>query len=510
MTSSSPFHVVIVGGGSAGWLTAGLLAARFGSGTNGAYKFTLIESPDVPTIGVGEGTWPSMRNTLQQIGIREGDFLRQCHASFKQGSQFIGWRNGADDDRYYHPFTTPLGYGQLDLHAAWARQSTQSFAEWLCPQVAVSEAGCAPKQLATPDYAGVTNYGYHLDAGQFSRMLEAHCTKVLGVDYLQDHVNGVRSHSNGDIAALDCAQHGELSGDLFIDCSGMTGLLIDQHYGVPWLSQKSVLFNDRAVAAQVPYVQPDQDIVSTTLSTAQAAGWIWDIGLQHRRGTGYTYSSNHCDQANAEATLRDYLALPEDSEVSFRHLSFTPGYREQMWVNNCVAIGMSSGFIEPLEASALAMVELSATMLGDDMPRDHQHMKIVRERFNQRFRYRWERVIEFLKLHYVLSQRTEPYWQQNRNPDTIPERLQTLLSLWSYQPPNRHDFIQNEEVFPSASYQYVLYGMGFTTQPAGDHILQRQQSRIADIVASNQQQTQRLLGGLPSNRALLDAIVAQA
>jgi hypothetical protein len=500
-------HIVVVGGGSAGWLVAGVLAAEH------PLRVTLVESPAVPAIGVGEGTWPSMRDTLHRIGVSETDFFRECDAAFKQGSRFEGWRTGsratgAGDDVYFHPFSLPQGYGDANLAGAWQRAYRHlPFADLVGYQSHLCVHGRAPKQAATPEFAGVANYGYHLDAGKFGVFLRGHCVGKLGVRHVVDHVEDIRSKENGDIAALLLRGGSVVEGDLFVDCSGMQSLLLGKHYGVPLLHQRHVLFNDSALAVQVPYVSEDTPIASQTTSSAQPNGWIWDIGLPSRRGVGHVYSSAHSSDEEAERVLRAYVADtggPADMPAP-RKLNFEPGYRERFWHRNVVAIGLSAGFIEPLEASALALVELSAAWLAEDMPATRAEMDTVAARFNEAFSYRWERIIDFLKLHYVLSQRDDTaYWREHREAATIPERLRALLQLWRTRPPSRRDFSRIEEVFPSASWQYILYGMGFTSEAAP-----RASDRpdLADEAFREAARlTARMLPALPSNRELLDHI----
>ncbi|MEP4149425.1 MAG: tryptophan halogenase family protein [Halioglobus sp.] len=501
-------QLVILGGGSAGWLTAGVLAAEYGQ----SLTVTVVESPDVPTIGVGEGTWPTMRETLRKIGITETRFLRECDASFKQGSKFIAWRSGLDEESYYHPFSLPLHFFDADSAALWhASGDEQGFGPFASAQTAICDASLAPKQSGTPDYAAVLNYGYHLDAGKFGELLRQHCVEKLGVRHVLDHVNAVVPAEDGSIAALDCRRSGPISGDLFVDCSGSASVLLGKHFGIEFESRSSVLFNDRALAVQVPYREQNQPIASVTLSTARRAGWIWDIGLPTRRGIGYVYSSSHSSDDQAEAELRSYLGPLMGSQAAataeLRQLRFNPGHRSAFWHKNCVAVGMSSGFIEPLEASALAMVEQSAAMIRDNLPGDRSLMESAANRFNDGFRYRWDRIIDFLKLHYVLSDRSDSdYWHDHRDASTIPERLQELLAWWRYRTPTRNDFPQNEEIFTAASYQYVLYGMGFRTHypyaAANNNVIERLQKYRSE----NSQQVNRFMGGLPSNRALLDAL----
>lgn len=506
--------VVVLGGGSAGWLVAALLAAVHGQ-PRGGLRITLVESPDTPPIGVGEGTWPSMRDTLRRIGLSETDFVRRCQVSFKQGSRFDGWATGAPGDRYFHPFTLPVGHGDVDLVPAWlAAEPARAFAELASPSPQLCDGGRAPKQAQTPEFAAVANYAYHFDAGLFGQALRDHAVAHLGVRHVLDHVDAVLAHEHGahagDIAALQTRTQGRLDADLFIDCSGLAARLIGQHFGVPLKSERGVLFNDAALAIQVPHAQPDAPLAPVTVATAWAKGWIWDIGLPARRGVGAVYSRAHAGDDEAHAALQAYLeatGAPAERGTP-RPIRFDPGYRERFWVRNCVAIGLSSGFIEPLEASALALVELSAARLCDELPLSRAALPTVARRFNDDFGYRWSRVIDFLKLHYALNRRDDSaYWRAHRDPATWPERLRELLPLWRLRPPARHDFGRIDEVFPAASYQYILYGMGFRPDaaPASDATLQAGRACFDEAT----RQARRLIPGLPSHRSLIDHILRQ-
>lgn len=500
--------VVVVGGGAAGWITAGRIAAEHGKKDHHPVKVVLIESPQVPTIGVGEGTWPTMRNTLIKLGITETDFIRECDASFKQGAKFAKWTTGAEDDFYYHPLMLPQGFAQGNLGPYWQQhQHTigQSFSEAVCFQEALCEHNLAPKSIRHAEFAAVANYAYHLDAGKFTQFLTRHCTEKLGVTHILDNVTGIVSHENGDIAALETSQNGLLNGDLFVDCSGFKSLLLGQHYQVPFVPCDDVLFIDRALAVHVPYEDENSPIATHTISTAQDAGWIWDIGLQQRRGVGHVYASRYQSQDEAMQRLAAYVG-PAFDESSVREIPIQSGHRQHFWQNNCVAVGLSAGFLEPLEASALVLVELSAAMIAEQLPVNQQTMPIIAKRFNDTFQYRWQRIIDFLKLHYMLSKRDDSaFWRDNRDPATIPESLQTLLALWQYHPPYDHDFTSNNEVFPAASYQYVMYGMGFTSD------LSFGQKQVADTFAQSQlamaqQAKHKVLQALPTHRALLNKI----
>lgn len=503
-------RLVIVGGGSAGWLTAGVIAAEHRAREGSGLSVTVLESPDVAPIGVGEGTWPTMRDTLRKIGVTETDFLRECDASFKQGSKFDSWVNGREHEYYFHPFVLPQGYTETNLVAGWLkRHANTPFADLVSFQPHLCAQGKAPKQASTPEYAAVANYAYHLDAGKFGVFLRDHCVKNLGVRHVVDHMTGIEAAPNGDIAAVITREGGPLAGDLFVDCTGLNSWLLGGHFEVPFISQQHVLFNDSALVLQIPYSDERSPIASHTVSTAQSNGWIWDIGLPTRRGVGHVYSSSHTSAESAERELLAYALRTSSKppETTPRQLSFKPGYRREFWHRNCVAIGLSAGFIEPLEASALALVELSAAMLSDEMPASREAMDIVAHRFNDFFTYRWERVIDFLKLHYVLSQRDDSdFWRDNRMRDSIPERLREQLTLWRHQPPSRYDLHRIEEVFPSASYQYVLYGMGFKPEAEGFSRRMDDLDRADEYFREAAQLTRKMLGALPTNRDLLDHI----
>jgi hypothetical protein len=327
------------------------------------------------------------------------------------------------------------------------------------------------------------------------------------VTHISDKIVAVEDAPDKDIAAIRTRSGKRIAGDLFIDCSGHSALLIKGHCGSDWVDRSTYLFNDRALAVQVA-VEPDSPIASTTIATAHRAGWIWDIALPGRRGIGCVYSSRFMSDSEAEQVLAHYLgaAVPDAGEVHPRQLNFPTGHRRRFWDRNCLAIGLSSGFIEPLEASAIVLIELSLRALVDNFPSDRTMMNIVAERFNDLFTIRWNRIVEFLKLHYVLSERAEPYWRAHRDHGTFPDRLAGLLELWRQQPPSAYDLPLAEEIFPAASYQYVYYGMSEET-PAD---LPQPEPELIAQLQSTAQRARALLAALPTNRAYFDAMAKEA
>lgn len=502
-------HIVIVGGGSAGWIAAARIAAKNCTDDPDGVQVTLVESAAIGTIGVGEGTWPTMRNTLKKIGISETEFIRQCDGAFKQGAKFVGWTDGTPQDGYYHPLNPPHAATQIDLSSHWIRTRSKEgldFADAVDFQAALCEAGRAPKSITTPEYGGLANYAYHLDAVKFAKLLSEFSVQKLGVRHVVDDVTSINQSEDGYISSIETKLHGTIAGDLFLDCSGFAALMIEGVYGVPFVPCNDILFADHALALQVPYEQDDAPVATHTISTAQDAGWIWDIGLPTRRGTGYVYSSNHTSHDEAEATLRRYVGVI-GAEGSTRRIKIRAGHRETFWVKNCVAVGLSNGFLEPLEASALMLIETAVDFVADRLPENRDSMTVLSKQFNAAFTHHWERIIEFLKLHYVLTKRDDTaFWRDNRNPGSIPEGLKERLELWRYHPPSVQDFPYHKEIFSWPSYQYVMHGMGFEADYAALASSGHDEQLAKHCFATVAQSRQKSVAEMPMHRELLNKI----
>ncbi|GBL04525.1 tryptophan halogenase family protein [Glaciecola sp. KUL10] len=498
--------IAIVGGGTAGWLSAAIIAAHHKTNQTQGIQVCLVESSDIPTVGVGEGTWPTMKNTLKEIGIKEAEMFAHCKAVFKQGGKFVDWVHG-NGDFYYHPFTVPLGYGRIDL--APYVEDIEQYAVESNFQHHVCEAGLAPRTISEAEYSGQCNYAYHIDAGAFGELLKNHCKQQLNVQHIVDTVEHVTLAADGSIASIELAKTTPIEADLYIDCTGFASMLLGGKLNVPFMKMDKYLFNDSALALQVPYEKADSPIASHTIATAQNAGWIWDIGLTHRRGTGHVYSSEFLSDDEAEQNLRKYLGKAADG-LTPRKISFQSGHREKFWEKNCVAVGMAAGFVEPLEATAIMLVEISAKFVAENLPPTKAIMPTVAKRFNQQMRYRWTRIIDFLKLHYMLTKRPEPYWQAHTQEDSIPDSLKEDLAIWGYRGPTNSDFESAVELFPAASYQYVLYGMGFKPDFSQQAHLYQQQQQAQTIIQRNQKITQQMLQTLPSHREYIEKWLASA
>lgn len=496
--------VVIVGGGTAGWLAANHLGKKLHN--NSKVSVALIESPDIPPIGVGEGTVPNIRKTLASFGISETEFFRRCEATFKQSIKFINWMdkdNSTKENYFHHLFDVPSKYGE-DLTTHWLNNGQeQHYADYVSAQHSACEQSKAPKLITTPEYHGDLGYAYHLNAAKFAELLAENATEKYGVEHLKANVNQVKTNVDGEIASLVTDAHGELAYDFYIDCTGFESLLIDKALNVPFVDKSKELLVNTALVVQVPTKETDE-IPPYTLATAHQAGWIWDIALTNRRGVGFVYSNNHMSDEEASAKLDNYLKGNPDG-LTYRKLPMKVGHREKFWHKNCVVLGLAQGFLEPLEASSILLTDFAAGFLADRFPESKADMSGLEKRFNHVMGYAWDRVVDFVKLHYCISDRTDSqFWLDNKKTDTIPDTLKERLALWQQYVPQKEDFFSKFEVFDYDNYLYLLYGMNFGTklEIKGGAYQNQAESHAQQI----SQVTKQLNEALPSHRELINKI----
>lgn len=506
-------QLVIMGGGTAGWMTAATLARALPRD----WSITLVESADIGIIGVGEGSFPTLRSTLARIGegLPGGDersFMRAARATFKQGVRFAGWAGKPGADDYFHPFDLPRDGADEALLPFWLDSGVDprrpSWASALTVQEAVIRAGRAPKRAADPDFTGPLNYAYHFDAVALAAWLRQ-MAEARGVRRIESTIGSARLHADGRIAAI-VPQDGapEIAGDVFIDCSGLAAKLIGETLGSPFVPLGDVLFNDRAIAMQIPAA--DQPIAPYTLATAHDAGWIWDIALPDRRGTGCVYSSAHMSDDEAEATIRRY-AGPTGKTLSTRRLQFQTGYRARQWIGNCVAVGLSAGFFEPLESTGIMLIEVAAHMLGEmlTVPLTPAVMEASARSYNRHMVARFAAIADFLKLHYCISDRRDTaYWRDNTDPASWTATLRDRIEQWRHRTPSRFDFVVDHETFLPPSWGYILHGMGFATQ-AGLGAIERDPAgagKALSAVGALRAAAPQAINALPDHRALIDQI----
>ncbi len=425
------FRIVILGGGTAGWMAANLLAAAWGPVKgNGRARITVVESPEIGIIGVGEGSTPQLKAFFERLGIAERDWMPRCNATYKTGIDFHGWSTRPGCEHYFHPFPTALDVHSEDAfftHCAARRGGADLHAHpdrfFLPAWLAAHQKGPRPAENFPFD----VSYGYHFDAHLVGAMLRDHAVS-LGVEHIAAQVSEVRLAEDGNVAAL-VTQAGEaITGDLFVDSSGFRSVIAQEALRVEFRPFAENLFNDSAVV--MPTVHADgAGINAHTKATALSAGWCWDIPLTSRTGNGYVYASGYLSADQAETELRTHLGLL-DSDVSARHLKMRVGRVAESWSANCLAVGLSQGFLEPLEATALHIVQatvegfIAAFEAGDFTPHH-------RDSFNQSIAARYEGVRDYIVCHYRVNQRRDTaYWRDNATNAALSDSLKSILTCW--------------------------------------------------------------------------------
>jgi len=449
--------IVIVGGGSAGWMTA-LLFAR--SLIERGVTITVLESPSVPIIGVGEGSTPWLRGFFDSLAIEEAEWMPACHATYKCGIAFEGWSTKPGFERYFHPFASMLDNLTMTqfVHNVEARVKGASLHAhpdrfFIAARLAAQRR--APK--ARDSFPFDIWHGYHFDAVLLGQFLQKKALE-RGVRYQSCHVTHATLDAQGNIASVSTREGETYAADLFVDCSGFAGLLIEKALHTPWVSFAENLFNDAAVALPTPI---DEPIPCETVSTALKHGWAWKIPLTSRYGNGYVYSSRYCDAEQAERELRERLGLL-DADVPARHLKMRIGRVTRHWNRNCLAVGLSQGFIEPLEATALLFIQQTAATFTEFLEKGDVS-DAARERFNAIMNAHFEGIRDYIVTHYKTNTRTDTeYWRDNAANLNVSDDLKKLYSLWmtgkSIVPGVRQQLIGRG--YPVFSWFSLMAGMG--------------------------------------------------
>ena len=426
MTNSQmPKKILIVGGGTAGWMAANLLAKRW---QNQGVSIELLESPEIGIIGVGEGSTPQLKLFFDTIGVDESEWMPACNATFKNGIRFVDWSVRPGFEQYFHPFpaqsdvfTTASFFKHCHLRRQGMDVDAHPDQFFLASQLAVQ--GLGPK--AVESFPLEVAYGYHFDSGLLGKFLAAKAG-AAGVVHHSAKMVDIRRNEQGDITALILESGDQIAADFFIDCTGFASLLLQKKLGVPFVSFANNLFNDRAVVAPTP-ITPD--IPPETCATALSSGWAWKIPLTNRYGNGYVYSSAFCSADQAEHELRSHLGLL-DADVPVRHLNMKVGRVERHWHRNCLAVGLAQGFIEPLEATALHLVQETITGFIQAYERGGFGSQ-YRDEFNEKINRRFEGVRDYIVCHYrVSSRRDSEYWQANGANSNLSESLAAILNCW--------------------------------------------------------------------------------
>ena len=449
MSEGAPIRrIVIVGGGTAGWMTAAALA-RFVGGSG--RRVVLVESEAIGTVGVGEGTIPPILEFNHQLGIDEAEYLRATHATYKLGIEFVGWTE--EGQRYFHQFGEigrPLN--GVSFHQIWLKHcrnpAAGPLAAYSMSAVAAANHRFAHSAQEPDDPLSQIAYAFHFDAAAYGQFLRGYAEK-LGAERIEGRIVDVEQDADtGFVTALKLDDDRRVRGDLFIDCSGFRSLLLGDKLGVAFEDWSHWLPCDRALAVPSERVDP---LLPYTRSTAHPAGWQWRIPLQHRIGNGHVYCSAHMSDEEAQRILLDTLDSKPIAEP--RQLRFTAGRRAKSWDKNVVAIGLSAGFLEPLESTSIHLIQHAVQKLLALFP-GKGISPVERDEFNRAMVNSYEPVRDFIILHYHATRRTGPLWDHVRSMD-VPDTLKHKLELFRE---HARVFRYNNELFAEPSWIAVMLG----------------------------------------------------
>ena len=446
-------EIVIVGGGASGWMAAAMLAKMLGKGR----KITLIESADIGIIGVGEATIPAIKLFNKVLGINEADFMKHTQATFKLGIQFEDW--GKKGDSYMHAFGligAPIG--PSNFYNYWLKLNAKGDCNNLWNYSLNSKAAQLDKfECSIPPHKNSSdklNYAYHFDAVMYAKYLSQY-SQSLGVKRIEANVTKVNlDHETGFITSLLLGHGKTISGDLFIDCTGFKALLIEEALKTGYDDWSHWLPINSAVA--VPSKKTDGNIPAFTRSIAHECGWQWKIPLQHRNGNGFVYSNKYMNKDEATKTLLDNI--DEESLSEPKHFHFTTGKRKKLWNKNCVAIGLSSGFLEPLESTSLYLVQPGIIRLIKLFPSLSFSPEETLE-YNEQANNEFECIRDFIILHYKATDRSDSLFWEERQAASIPASLQHKINLFKE---NGRIFKSEGDIFAEEAWVQVMVGQGIT------------------------------------------------
>jgi tryptophan 6-halogenase len=519
-------QVMIVGGGSSGWMTATYLRKAMGERVD----VTVLESPNIKTVGVGEATFSTIKLFFDYLGLPEHEWMPSCNATYKLAIRFENWTT--QGGHFYHPFQR---YEMVDGYnmAEWwlkLKRGEEAFDYACFTTPAICDAKRSPRYLdgrvyddkvqgifandgAIADNKFLTDhqvqypYAYHFDAHLLARFLEGYGT-ARGVKQIHDEVQEVVLAEDGSIDHLVTRENGNLRGDLYIDCTGFRGLLINQALKEPFISFSESLLCDRAIALQVPVDITTKGINPYTSATALSAGWVWNIPLYGRVGTGYVYSSAFISPEDAEAEFRRHLG-PAAAGLPANHIRMRIGRSQNSWVKNCVAIGLSSGFVEPLESTGIFFIQHGIEELIHHFPHGNPDEESIRS-YNRNVAECIDGVRHFLTLHYRASDRRDTeFWRATQN-TVLPAELAERMTLWKKRLPNAKNVNPFYHGFESYSYSVMLLGLNHQPEhslPVLDFLDDR---NALEAFRKMRRKSEYLVNTLPSQYEYLSHVRAHA
>lgn len=511
--------VVVLGGGTAGWMTASYLGKALGE----SVSITVLEAPTIPKIGVGEATVPNLHKTFFAfLGIEEDEWMRECNASYKMGIKFVNWRTpGAGQakgrpfpggtDQYYHLFGLLPNHANLPLSHYWtakklAGQTDEPFDYACYREPPVLDANLAPRFA---DGTRWTNYAWHFDAHLVADFLRRWATEKQHAEHVQDVMTEVVMDNRGHITALKTKEGRTIEGDLFVDCSGFRGLLINQAMKEPFLDMSDHLLNDRAVATAVKHDDEAEGVEPYTSAIAMSSGWTWKIPMLGRFGTGYVYSSRFATQDEATKEFCDMWGLDPETQP-LNHVKFRVGRNRRTWVRNCVSIGLASCFVEPLESTGIYFTYAALFQLAKHFP-DKRFDPILIDRFNSEIETMFDDTRDFLQAHFSFAPRNDtPFWQACKDlvlADDIKEKVAMYKAGLPINMPTTDEttYYANFEAefrnfWNNSNYYCIFAGLDFLP----DHKLPSLDFHQADVDSAEEvfadiKRTQKeLLSALPS------------
>jgi len=467
--------IVIVGGGTAGWMAAAALSTIL----NGRYNIRLVESDEIGIVGVGEATIPMIARFNRVLGIDEAEFMRETQGSFKLGVEFVNW--GRKGERYMHGFgrlgqdlaTVPFEQYWLKMRALGKAAPLE---EYSIARMAAKAGKFMPARHDVPNspLADIA-YAYHFDASLYARYLRK-LSEQRGVTRIEGKiVRATQRPGDGYIDAVELENGQQVAGDLFIDCSGFRGLLIEQTLQTGYEDWSGWLPADRALAVPCESVKT---MTPFTRATAHQSGWQWRIPLQHRTGNGHVYCSRYMGDDEAAATLLANLDAPALADP--RLIKFQTGMRKQAWNRNVVAVGLAGGFLEPIESTSIHLIQSAIARLIEFFP-DRGFQDVERAEFNRQSRFEYERIRDFIVLHYHLNQRTDsPYWLACANM-AIPDTLRQKMNL--YRARGKVVRVDNE-LFSEVGWIQVLEGQNMPVNAYNPLVDVQSEADIADYLDS--------------------------